>query len=217
MSGFFCTFSKNLIMKLFFVVLTALMVTTAFGQEYDIINSSLSENVKVVYRGFENNITYKAPKTIDGEYGLMVTNASILRNGDHYILKPGRGKQVMVTLTLRKGEATFVAYKDSFNVEVLPEPAIYINQEISCNPVSEEIKYLQVKYKPQIPLASKFTVEGWQMLIDGELYFGENNRIPSMVNDAISKLPSGTAFTLKVKVRGEDGILRETGVELKKK
>lgn len=204
-------------MKILTVLLFTFLSLALYSQQYEIVNASLSENVKIVYRGYGNKMEFKAPEKEGVRYSLTVTNATITANGDHYVLRPGRGKMVGVNLMEIKGDKRVVAYRDSFQVYNVPDPSIYVNNEISCNSLTEEIKFIQVKFKPQIPLDWKFKVQGWQMLINGELYFGQNNRIPDIVNEAINKLKSGDRFTLKVKALGEDDILREYEAIITKK
>lgn len=187
-----------------------------FAQKFDVINESLTENVKIVYRGYANHIVLKAPEKEGSRFDLTVTNAAISKSGTYYILKPGRGHMVNVNVTEMVGDQMSIVHKDSFEVFNVPDPSIYINGEFASSMLPDEMKYIRVQLKPEFPLDWKFKVEGWQMLIDGELYFGQNDRIPQMVNDAIEILPQGSSVSIKVKARGEDDIMREYGVNLTK-
>lgn len=201
-------------MRILASALFILSVLTAQSQQYDIINASLSEDINIVYRGHRNRMDFKAPEKEGVRYSLTATNASVTRNGDHFVLMPGRGNIVHVSLTERIDEKTYLAYRDSFFVFNIPDPSIYINGELATGKLNSDMKYVRVQMKPDIPLDWKFKVTGWQMLIAGELYFGQNDRIPDMVNEAIGKLKSGDQFTLKVKAEGEDGITREYGLTM---
>lgn len=203
-------------MRLIVTLLFISQVLISIGQDYSLHNSSLSEDLQIVYRGFKNNIQFNAPQKDAINYSLSVTNASIVREGDHHILKPGKGKIVYINIMAKIGEATLNCHKDSFIVMNLPDPSIYINGELSTGKLSGDLKYARVQYKPDVPLDSKFTVKGWQLLIDGELYFGKNDRFPQLVNDAIAKLSSGSIISLKLDVEGPDGITRRIGKNLTK-
>lgn len=206
--------SQIFFMKILTSLLFVFSSLALYSQQYEIVNASLSENVKIVYRGFGNKMEFKAPEKDGVRYSLTVTNAIISAHGDHYILKPGRGKMVGVNLMEIKGDIHVVAKTDSFYVLNVPDPSIYINGELATGTMKSDLKYVRVQMKPDIPLDWKFKVTGWQMLIDGELYFGQNDRIPNMVNEAIGKLKSGDQFTLKVKAEGEDGITREYSMNI---
>jgi len=131
-------------------------------------------------------------------------------------MKPGKGKVAHVNIVVDNNGVTDTVKREVFKVMNLPDPSIYINGEFSTGKLSGDLKYARVQYKPNVPLDSKFTVKGWQMLIDGELFFGENDRFPRMVNYAIAKLSSGSIVSLKLDVEGPDGITRRMGTNLTK-
>lgn len=197
-------------------LLTLLVLLASFNvsaQAYDVVNTSLSEDVNILYRGFANKI-----KIISTDERARPTcrNCSMFKRGGYYIMKPGKGKVAHVNIVVDNNGVTDTVKREVFKVMNLPDPSICINGEFSTGKLSGDLKYARVQYKPNVPLDSKFTVKGWQMLIDGELFFGENDRFPRMVNDAIAKLSSGSIVSLKLDVEGPDGITRRMGTNLTK-
>lgn len=200
-------------MKVLLTLLILLASITVKAQAFDVVNTSLSEDVNILYRGFANKI--KIIST-DERARPSCRNCALSRNGDHYVVKPGRGKIAYVNIVRDNNGVSDTLKIEQFKVMNLPEPSIYINGELSTGKLNGDLKYARVQYKPDVPLDSKFTVKGWQMLIDGELFFGKNDRFPQMVNDAIAKLSSGAIISLKLDIEGPDGITRRIGTNLSK-
>ena len=200
-------------MKTLLTFLVLLASFTVSAQAYDVVNTSLSEDVNILYRGFANKV--KIIST-DERARPSCRNCALSRNGDHYVVRPGRGKIAYVNIVRENNGISDTLKIEQFKVMNLPDPSIYINGELSTGKLNGDLKYARVQYKPDVPLDSKFTVKGWQMLIDGELFFGKNDRFPQLVNDAIAKLSSGSIVSLKLDVEGPDGITRRIGTNLTK-
>ena len=203
-------------MKILLTFLVLLASFTVNAQAYDVVNTSLSEDVNILYRGFENKVKLLVPNPNDSKATIFGRNCALYRNGDHYVVRPGRGKTAAIVIVERNGDLTDTLKVEQFKVMNLPNPSIYINGELSTGKLNGDLKYARVQYKPDVPLDSKFTVKGWQILIDGELFFGKNDRFPQMVNDAIANLSSGAIISLKLDVEGPDGITRRIGTNLTK-
>jgi hypothetical protein len=200
-------------MKVLLTLLTVFSIITVSAQTTEVINTSLSEDVKILYRGFANEIKIISK---DERARPSCSNCMLTRNGDYYIVKPGRGKIAFINIVIDDQGNSDTLKIEQFNIMNLPDPSIYINGELSQGTLSEDLKFARVQYKPEVPLESDFTVTGWQLLIDGELFFGKNDRFPQMVNDAIAELKIGSNISLKLDVKGPDGITRRIGTNLTK-
>ena len=197
------------------IVILLLMALPVFlnAQEYDVINSSLSEDVNVLYLGFDNEIRL-IPN--DNSVGLNCRNCSIRRSAGNYIVRPGNSAFAELIIVEPNGDQNDTVKIEKFEVQPLPTPSVYINGELSKGTFNSDLLYVRVKYAPNVPLESNFNVQGWQMLISGELYFGKGDRFPQMINDAIATLSKGSTVSLQLDVEGPDGIVRRKGIELTK-
>lgn len=183
------------------------------AQEYDVINASLSEDVNILYLGFDNVVKI-TPN--DNSVRLSCLNCALRRSDGNYIVRPGNGDFTQLVIVKPNGNQTDTVKVEKFEVQTLPAPSVYINGELSKGSFSSDLLYVRVKYAPNVPLESNFKVQGWQMLINGELYFGKGDRFPQMINDAISTISLGSIVSLQLDVEGPDGTVRRKGIELKK-
>lgn len=200
-------------MKALFTLYVLFSAIAVNAQAHDIVTTSLTEDVNILYRGFANEI-----EIISSDEGARPScrNCAMTRIGNHYVVRPGSGEIAYIDIVVDGLDQVDTLKIEQFKIMNIPEPSIYINGELSTGKLSGDLKYTRVQYKPDVPLESKFTVKGWQMLIDGELFFGKSDRFPQLVNDAIAKLNSGSIVSLRLDVEGPDGITRRIGRNLTK-
>ena len=112
-------------------ILILLISLTAFAQTDSISISNISvisaERLNVVYRGMNNPIKIAMPGAIS-----FAASAPGLRKGTsegNYILNPGQGKDVTVTIVAKMPDGKYISEKKVFRIMGLPAPMGILNDD----------------------------------------------------------------------------------------
>jgi hypothetical protein len=179
------------------------------------VNASLKSQEDILYRGFKNQVRFVTSEKDQNKYMLIGKGCMLTKQDNDYIVIPMNVDTVSLTIVQGGGgqEKKTLEVK-KFKVMNVPDPSFYINGSIASSSSLRDAKYVEMKYVPEIPLIGTFQVLDWMMLIDGEVYTGNNKLITDQVAEKLQSVKDGTVVQLTISARGEDGIMRKYSEEL---
>jgi len=168
--------------------------------------------LNVLYRGYANKVIPTAsgyPTTV-----LNVTNASMSKSGDGYIVKPGKGNKAFLTVSGKDADGNTVKLKRvEYRVVNLPDPTLYWGSAKSGKKAAKSSRILFAKYPPEIPLKAEFKIVKWTCFapgLKGAPPTGAGGSLSS-AGPLINAVKAGTGLSFNATVRGPDGIARQIG------
>ena len=209
-------------MKILFFFSTLLISTVTTAQvEASIVNITPNSEDNILYRGYKNLVEINAEKKEGSSYYLLGTNCHITNMGspgnklpeNQYIIKPGKGNSANISLVHNVNGKTTVVTKYEYTFANLPVPKIHIDNQPSGSAIKRDAVLIEVKYSENAGLDFKFEVSDWTMLINGEIYTGNNYMITEQVKAALKEVPSGTNIDITLTVKGEDKVARKIGAQ----
>ena len=196
-------------MKTILTTLLLLFASLSFGQESSVAIESIEGNV--LFRGYANKIRINSHPEEGCHYTLSGSNVSITKSGDHYIVKPARGKTAYLMVSERRKNGSVVQLrKKEFQIANLPDPSLHWGWTPSGKAVQNQKPDLTCKYVGYYPLDANFEVMSWSAEFDGKTYSGEGTDITAL-NELIETFTELTEFGITANVQGPDGITRKLG------
>ncbi|OYQ36132.1 hypothetical protein CHU92_10105 [Flavobacterium cyanobacteriorum] len=172
-----------------FFILLLLLNLSAFAQADTNISVVSAEKMNIVYRGIPNPIKVVYP----GADSLMVTAPGLRKaeGTNNYILTPGAGNQVTVTIVAIMPDGTRKAEKKVFRVKGLPAPVpIVYGKEGYVELTKQELINAVVDIDMQgFMFDLKFEVYGFSLILPNKKQVDiEGNKMNDDAIQAIKKL-----------------------------
>ncbi|NRA10587.1 MAG: hypothetical protein HRT57_01370 [Crocinitomicaceae bacterium] len=114
----------------------------------------------ILYRGYDNIVN----ATASGYASTVLTpsNATAVRFGEGYIVRPGSGRSSTLTVSGRTADGRTVQLKKvQYKVVSLPDPTLYLGSSKDGGKCGSS-RLLQAKLPPEIPLNAKYKVLSWK-------------------------------------------------------
>jgi hypothetical protein len=150
-----------------------------------------------IYAGYDNYFECGSTQG-DTQLFMSATNATVIKKGDGYIIKPSGTKVVVVTVTNSNKE---VVATQTYRVFALPNPELYLGNTISGNKLDYRLcNELKVQMDPYTTLGSlAFNITRWELTFtgSGKVISGTGN---SLTDDAVEQIriaPDGTEATIQ--------------------
>ncbi|MCR9172875.1 MAG: hypothetical protein NXI10_10300 [bacterium] len=194
-------------MKIILTIALAFVASISIGQTSSVAIENMEENI--LFRGYQNKIKITSHTEEDCAYRLSGTNVSITVKDGYFIVKPGQGKTVDLTVTEKcmDGNATVVRKKE-YRVKNLPTPTLHWGWTPAGKAVENQKPELSCSYVDYFQLDVKFTVDSWEAEYNGKTYSGEGTDI-SPINELIQTFTELEELTITASIQGPDGITRK--------
>jgi len=167
-------------------------------------------DLNILYRGYPNKVEVSG----SGYETITLSGSGVSKSGKGYIVKPGKGKSAVLTVTGRNKDGSSKVLKSGkFRVSNLPDPTLYWGAAKSGKKGSKSSRLLQAKYSPEIPLKANFKVIKWTCYapgLKGAPPSGAGSNLGS-AGPLINAVKPGTGISFNATVRGPDGIARQIG------
>lgn len=166
--------------------------------------------MNILYRGYTNKVIPAVTNNDGREISVSATNASISKEADedYFIVKPGNGKTVKLTISLTDDNGKIEVIKTiEYRVTNLPVPYIYWCGARNGSSANIKSTLFFAKYPPEIPLNASFKILHWKVEFEGNSLSGEGSNI-STAEEFLKEIPSGMTLVFEFAVLGSDGITR---------
>ncbi len=167
-------------------------------------------NMNILYRGYSNKVILAVSDADMDKIILTGENCTIEKINDHseYIIKPGKGRIVVLNVALKSGDEIVVLKRSEYKVFNVPDPQIYWGAKKSGEVATSYVAQIYAKYPPEIPLVSTFSVSEWTVIVEKDTIKGMGNDI-SKAQRIFKTISQPTLVIIEAKVMGEDGIYRK--------
>ena len=196
----------------------------SFRTEYEVATPNLvvsPTKMNVFYRGIENPVDVSVAGYSATAITPSMTNGSISRSGEGYIVKPGQGNEAVVSVTVTNPDGTKKSMEGvKFRVKNVPDPvAQFAGKGPGDNTVSRgEMTAAQgvIAKMQNFEFDLKFDVIEFTVVatIGGEVKeeVVKGNRMTDTAKAMFGKVKSGQRIWIEnVKAKGPDGTVRKLG------
>lgn len=189
--------------------LFCLLLPVSFAQE----TASAIELVQMnlLFRNHDNPVKIAVSncddcRTVVNGMNCIVREDSVKGN---YILRPGSGKLVIITVKSYRADSLVYSNRSEFRVSNIPDAVIYWGETKAGGTADLKATRIYASYPPEIPLASHFLITQWEVSVDGKVKAtGMGNNLASAA-DYFNSLDKTTQLLFLVTVQSPDGILRK--------
>lgn len=167
-------------------------------------------DLNVLYRGYENKVNATAsgfPSTV-----LTGSGATLSPSSDGmYIARPSSGRTAKLTVSGKTADGRTVALKTvEYRVLNLPKPTMFWGSAEDGGRGSIHETHLFTKYGNDVPLNAKFTIQRWEMTLEGapRTLKGPGSNLSSEASNLLKAVGAGKNVFYTLYVVGPDGVLR---------
>ena len=180
------------------------------------------DQCNIIYRGYKNKVEFGTsdgrPFEIFIEDGKLIPDTLVNKEGETdsivYYLMPYNSKTTKVLFLNPSTKEPFDTIV--FNVYNLPRPTLYWGTARIGENVSRYVNRFFVKYSPEIPLDTSFSIMSWELVIPGKTVApikGKGDTLDETAMSLLSISKPGSSISLFTRVIGPDGIVRLVGGE----
>jgi gliding motility-associated protein GldM len=168
-------------------------------------------DMNVLYRGYQNKVMAVASGYPSSS--LSAPGCSVSKQGEFYIVGPGRGKTTRLSVSGKTADGKSVNLRTvEFRVKNLPDPQLFWGGKKSGEKANKNSNLLQAKYGPGIPLKAEFKILSWsfQTPAANKPKTGMGGNIAS-VSGIVRATKPGNQVGFVCTVKGPDGKTRKIG------